>query len=611
MQAKNLEAMKKQQLSYNQQIEHLRIKKPANHQAEAKIIRSTLSLINAKVKEDENQRALRIAELDQYLVRALQCYFECLQYSSRHDVRAVARLVTLWFDADELHVNKIVCDHLDQVPSHKFLPLLPQIVSRLGSGSSSFQSTINRLVSKVGQQHIYHAVLPLLALKNGGTAKKAGGQGSLVTGSAAAWTIDQGKGKTASELLEKLQSGSKQLSDVVQQTELVVSGYIELAEKVVKRGESQKNQPITKMLRNASKNCPQVAVVSASFRHDSAHVPKLKSFHPSFDMAACGINVPKVIKCMGDDGIWYKQLVKLDETRQDAVMQQLYSMVNMLLQEDDDTRKRQLRLRTYEIKPLSPCCGVLEWCQDTMPLMQWLKTAHTRLHPGDWTPTAAFKKMETALQQNEAKVLLKCYQDIAAHLKPVFHRYFAERYPDSYEWFHCRQNYTRSVASNSMVGYILGLGDRHLNNILIDTTNGELVHIDFGITFEMGKILPTPERVPFRLTRDIVDGMGIAGTEGTFKRCCEATLSVLRSGSELLLAMAEVLRHDPLQRWALDPAAINKQLNVELPAMADQAEEEQDRQVVAKNVLLKLQERLQGIEQGLSLIHISEPTRPY
>lgn len=70
----------------------------------------------------------------------------------------------------------------------------------------------------------------------------------------------------------------------------------------------------------------------------------------------------------------------------------------------------------------------------------------------------------------------------------------------------------------STVGYILGLGDRHVQNILIDTQTAELIHIDLGVAFEQGRILPTPETVPFRLTRDIVDGMGITGVEGVFRR---------------------------------------------------------------------------------------------
>lgn len=36
------------------------------------------------------------------------------------------------------------------------------------------------------------------------------------------------------------------------------------------------------------------------------------------------------------------------------------------------------------------------------------------------------------------------------------------------------------------VGYILGLGDRHVMNILIDCRTAELIHIDLGKTKEGG-----------------------------------------------------------------------------------------------------------------------------
>jgi hypothetical protein len=38
-----------------------------------------------------------------------------------------------------------------------------------------------------------------------------------------------------------------------------------------------------------------------------------------------------------------------------------------------------------------------------------------------------------------------------------------------------------------------------------------VVHIDLGIAFEQGKFLNTPELVPFRLTSNVVDGMGATG----------------------------------------------------------------------------------------------------
>ena len=61
-----------------------------------------------------------------------------------------------------------------------------------------------------------------------------------------------------------------------------------------------------------------------------------------------------------------------------------------------------------------------------------------------------------------------------------------------------------------------------------------------GVAFEQGKLLPTPETIPFRLTRDIVDGMGVIGIEGVFRRCCEKTLGVMRDSQEAIMTIVEV-----------------------------------------------------------------------
>lgn len=49
--------------------------------------------------------------------------------------------------------------------------------------------------------------------------------------------------------------------------------------------------------------------------------------------------------------------------------------------------------------------------------------------------------------------------------------------------YNSRSAYCRSVAVMSMVGYILGLGDRHGENILFDSFTGECVHVDFNCLF--------------------------------------------------------------------------------------------------------------------------------
>ena len=69
----------------------------------------------------------------------------------------------------------------------------------------------------------------------------------------------------------------------------------------------------------------------------------------------------------------------------------------------------------------------------------------------------------------------------------------------------------------SMVGYLLGLGDRHGENILFDATNGDTVHVDLNCLFEKGRELKFPEVVPFRLTHNMIQAFGPTGTEGPFK----------------------------------------------------------------------------------------------
>lgn len=56
-------------------------------------------------------------------------------------------------------------------------------------------------------------------------------------------------------------------------------------------------------------------------------------------------------------------------------------------------------------------------------------------------------------------------------------------------------------------------------------------------------------QVPFRLTRDVIDGMGVTGVEGVFRKCCEETLSVMRTNKEALLTIVEVIIHHSFIEW--------------------------------------------------------------
>ena len=97
-------------------------------------------------------------------------------------------------------------------------------------------------------------------------------------------------------------------------------------------------------------------------------------------------------------------------------------------------------------------------------------------------------------------------------------------------WLERRTNYTRSLAVMSMVGYILGLGDRHPSNIMLERYTGRIVHIDFGDCFEIAmRREKFPEKIPFRLTRMLVRAMEVSGIEGNFRSTCENTIRVIIS----------------------------------------------------------------------------------
>jgi len=112
--------------------------------------------------------------------------------------------------------------------------------------------------------------------------------------------------------------------------------------------------------------------------------------------------------------------------------------------------------------------------------------------------------------------------------------------------------YAASAATNSMVGYVVGLGDRHLDNVLLDLSSGELLHIDYNVCFEKGLRLKVAETVPFRMTPAMVSALGPWGVDGPFTSACEAVLRVLRSAREPILALLEAFVYEPLAEWGAD-----------------------------------------------------------
>ncbi len=238
-------------------------------------------------------------------------------------------------------------------------------------------------------------------------------------------------------------------------------------------------------------------------------------------------------------------------------MEQVFEQVSELLKTNRSTRQRNLSIRTYRVLPLTNIAGVIEFVANTIPLHEYLVPAHERYYPKDLKGNQCRQEIG-GVQSQSVEARVKKFKSVTDRFHPVMRYFFMEKFKDPDTWFSTRLAYTRSTAAISILGHVLGLGDRHGHNILLDTKSGEVVHIDLGVAFEMGRVLPVPELVPFRLTRDIVDGMGITKTEGVFRRCCEFTLEALRKEVYSIMTILDVLRYDPLYSWSITPVRLAK-----------------------------------------------------
>eukprot|EP00871_Galdieria_phlegrea_P003793 jgi/Galph1/4414/GphlegSOOS_G3104.1 len=525
-----------------------------------------LKYIRSLQKEIEQCKTVnneREEETMTWLKNALENYSNALLYGSRYDLFSTFRFTDLWMKhSDKMNINEHVCKLLLGDDSNvfiiKFLPLMYQFASRLSSKETAFHQAIFHLIFEMAKRHPHDCLWQLLALTNGNRvpSTKKGKE---------RFSVEMDKIAAAENILKLLEYYH---GNLVQQTKYLSDSYIELSEETF---ESKCESSIKSLCLSGIRDSP-VRVVTCSDTCQSSvnakHFPTIVAFKDQVQLAG-GINRPKIVVCLGSDGNEYKQLVKgSDDLRQDAVMEQLFKISNELLYMKHSARVRRLHMRTYKVLPLSPCAGVLEWVDNTVPLGHYLvgptgsenDSAHCRHHPEDWLSIQCRRKLRDA----PADTKLCAFREICSHFQPVLHLFFLERFFVPSECLKNRLVYARSVATSSIIGYIIGLGDRHCANILLDTRSAEVIHIDLGVAFEQGRLLRTPETVPFRLTRDIVDGMGSHGVEGAFRNSCEVTLKVLQEYQDILLTVIKVFLHDPLFRWALSPLTVLTRQNKKL-----------------------------------------------
>ncbi|KAF1927323.1 phosphatidylinositol 3-kinase [Didymella exigua CBS 183.55] len=100
--------------------------------------------------------------------------------------------------------------------------------------------------------------------------------------------------------------------------------------------------------------------------------------------------------------------------------------------------------------------------------------------------------------------------------------------------------YIKSCAGYCVITYLLGVGDRHLDNLLI-APSGAFFHVDFG--YILGRD-PKPFAPQMKLCREMIEGMGGATHPNylSFKEYAFTAWSTLRKSSNLLLNLFALMQ---------------------------------------------------------------------
>ncbi|CAL9732411.1 serine/threonine-protein kinase Mec1p [Monosporozyma unispora] len=269
-------------------------------------------------------------------------------------------------------------------------------------------------------------------------------------------------------------------------------------------------------------------------------VVSIAGFHNKYKVFS-SLKRPKQITIIGSDGLAYGIMCKEEDVRQDNQYMQFATTMDFLLKKDVESRKRQLGITTYSVLSLREDCGLIEIVPNVITIRSILINKYGS-PKYDLNLRRDFKYWSKKLNTKEER--RQFYDEKKELYDPKLYTWFLETFPDPINWFNARNRYTRSYAVMAMVGHILGLGDRHCENILLDIETGNILHVDFDCLFEKGKTLPTPEIVPFRLTQNITDAFGIIGTEGTFKKSSEVTLTLVRRNEVSLVNVIETIMYD-------------------------------------------------------------------
>jgi serine/threonine-protein kinase ATR len=541
----------------------------------------------------------------------IENYLRSLTYGTKYLYQTLPRILTLWLDlGSQVHqtvdpkqqYSKKIADcrkqHLEQLhdrfnkyvkkmPAYMFYTALPQIVARIAHPNVEVFKYLQMITFKVVAAYPRQSLWTLLAVCTSNQTDRRARGGSILQSLRSSKKVDSGL-----DIKAMIKSGEKLTEQLLM---------------ACNSGEFQGNRTIWASLSRDlgfnQKSClpspmavPVESVLTATLptltdnplahKAFSRDVVTISSFLDEV-LVLSSLQKPRKLTARGSDGKTYGLMCKpKDDLRKDQRLMEFNSMINRSLKRDAESSRRQLYIKTYAVTPLNEECGIIEWVDGLKTLRDILLGLYK---PMGIAPN--YREIEMFCEEaTKSETKLPYFTEkVLGMFPPVFHKWFVQQFPEPSAWFAARLRYTRSCAVMSMVGTILGLGDRHGENILFEEGNGGTFHVDFNCLFDKGLTFVKPERVPFRLTHNMVDAMGMYGYEGPFRKSSELTLKLLRQHEETLMTILESFVYDPtLDLLAKKPEKKKKEGSVIVPT-------------TAQGVLDSIQRKVKGLLAGESV----------
>ena len=253
---------------------------------------------------------------------------------------------------------------------------------------------------------------------------------------------------------------------------------------------------------------------------------------------------PKKIKIKGDNGMTYKFLLKgHEDLRQDERMMQFFDLVNSLIPSEIP------KIYIISITPLSLCAGLIQWIP-SCDTMHKLITDMRKIDKKELDSEYIIMKTRTHNAVEKLRPIQRL-ESIRYIMKTTGSNDLRDmiwlKAPDAESWVKHIISFSKTTGLMSIVGYIIGLGDRHPLNIMIQRSTGKVIHVDFGDCFEVTRErVQFAETVPFRLTRMMISVLGPPSIDGSFRKTCESTFKVIREHREAVISILEIFIRDPV-----------------------------------------------------------------